>query len=364
MSNTPNNPPEQNQPPQNPPPQNPPPQNPPPQNPLDFISQLLPDLPRNLLTNPLIAQFASRHPLITNLAILVVFSLSGINILQVQNEQKNNELTQSIQKNICETYQDEVYPGLDSNQISISTTLKPSDDNTNNSLPSLNCKYTKNDKTEPKEKEIPIKFEHDRADFPKSYRIEKNTECEKFKRELEDKMNLKDIKFKSPENLSKAVENNSRKPLFNCEYIMQRDNENSKLENIDVVLYPMFADLTKDTKYDEHPIKMENVCRSDYITKKLTGEIREKDPKQEIKLVPKGPILQEYRDIYPVFRWECSYEIQRKQKNGRIRRTTEALGINIDEDYCQQNYPEEATKATHHDYNDPYSLYCTRPDPK
>lgn len=92
MSNTPNNPPEQNPPPQNQPPQNQP------TNPLDFISQLLPDLPRNLLTNPLIAQFASRHPLITNLFTLLFVSSTGINIFQLlQNEQKNNEFTPSIQ---------------------------------------------------------------------------------------------------------------------------------------------------------------------------------------------------------------------------------------------------------------------------
>lgn len=363
MSNTPNNPPEQN----------PPPQNPPPQEPLNAIIRLLLEQLQNLLTSTSIGESASRHPLITNLIVLLVlsvtginiFSLAGINIFSLKNEPKKNEFTESIQKDICTTYQDEAYPNYGSNEISISPELKRPDDNTDNRMPNLNCKYTKNDKTEPKEKEILIKFDHDRVDSPKIYRIDKNRKCENFKAELKDKMNLRDIKFKPPEIVSKPVEtNDSIKPLFNCEYTIQKDNEEPKPETFVVMPQLLLADLAKDTKsYDEYSINMEDVCRSDYITKKLTGEIREKDPKQEIKLVPKGAILQkEYRDIYPVFRWECNYEIQRKQKNGRIRRTTEALGISIDEDYCQQNYREQATKATHHDYNDPYSLYCTRPD--
>lgn len=170
-------------------------------------------------------------------------------------------------------------------------------------------------------------------------------------------MHLKSIEYIPPSNSSKPIENNhSTKYLFNCEYTIERDNENPSQETFVVVPQLLLADLIKDARYDEYRINMEEVCRNPDITKMHKEEIRKKYPKQKTNnITAKGAILQkDYQDIYPVFRWECEYEILGKQKNGRISRTTETLGLKIDEDYCQKTYPEEqATKATHHDYNDP-----------
>lgn len=108
--------------------------------------------------------------------------------------------------------------------------------------------------------------------------------------------------------------------------------------------------------YEDNQVKinLKEVCKEDFIYKD-TEEVQNKIPIQKIGL--------EYRDdlknVWPVFRWACVYK---RTKKNRWEITQPRLwGMDLDE-YCRKFHPDKP-KASHHDYNDPDSLHCTRPHP-
>jgi len=87
------------------------------------------------------------------------------------------------------------------------------------------------------------------------------------------------------------------------------------------------------------------------------------------KIIPGDPSLDKTKkDVYPVFQWVCSYEIQRKEENSSDFQQNSFHTIDLYlEPYCENRAAEDGTnrkKPTHHYYNDPYSLYCADPRSK
>jgi serine/threonine protein kinase len=103
-------------------------------------------------------------------------------------------------------------------------------------------------------------------------------------------------------------------------------------------------------------IDLKDVCKQDFIYKD-TDEVKNKIPIRKIGL--------KYRDDYdgwPVFRWVCVYRSQKVQGSRFIPNELKPVGMDLDE-YCAKKYPNDKIKASHHDYQDPESLYCTNPHP-
>ena len=121
--------------------------------------------------------------------------------------------------------------------------------------------------------------------------------------------------------------------------------------------------------YDEEKINMKRVCKDETIVSQMKKEaIGQKlfDEAAKDSIIPGKPILLDKKDVYPVFRWVCSYSIKRVKENnskyGGLREEYQ-IGLNLDE-YCENKAQKEQTKRikpTHQNYNDPYSLYCTNP---
>lgn len=108
----------------------------------------------------------------------------------------------------------------------------------------------------------------------------------------------------------------------------------------------------------EAKIDLNDVCKQDFIYEE-TDEV--KNNVQIQKISPK--YRNEYTNVWPIFRWVCLYKPLKKGKNNSfIIGEPTPIGMNLDK-YCEIKYPEDKTKASHHDYNDPNSLYCTLPHP-
>lgn len=67
---------------------------------------------------------------------------------------------------------------------------------------------------------------------------------------------------------------------------------------------------------------------------------------------------EEYTNGWPVLRWVCVYDPGRTDGNYSYQ----PQGLDLDR-YCQEKYPDDKIKPSHHDYLNPNSLYCTRPKP-
>lgn len=85
-------------------------------------------------------------------------------------------------------------------------------------------------------------------------------------------------------------------------------------------------------------------------------------------IIPGEPKLDEKKkDVYPVFQWVCSYQIQTKGENSSGFNQNKPIVDDIDldlEPYCKKRAREDGkkrVKPTHHNYNNPYSLYCANP---
>ncbi|OUL35082.1 hypothetical protein BV372_12040 [Nostoc sp. T09] len=108
----------------------------------------------------------------------------------------------------------------------------------------------------------------------------------------------------------------------------------------------------------EAKIDLNDVCTKDFIYEE-TDEVKNNIPIQKLGIDYKN----QYKNVWPIFRWVCLYKPIKKGKNNSfVIGEPIPIGINLDK-YCEIKYPDDKTKASHHDYNDPNSLYCTRPHP-
>jgi hypothetical protein len=172
------------------------------------------------------------------------------------------------------------------------------------------------------------------------------------------------------------VDNKNRKTNqlpFSCEYTLLKDNKNSGSNSIILEINPLFSDfITTVDKKMEEKIDLKEVCRNKTIIKQMREKSQSKGEYNEAKgdkIIPGDPSLDKTKkDVYPVFQWVCSYEIQRKEENSSDFQQNSFHTIDLKlEPYCEHRAAEDGTnrkKPTHHYYNDPYSLYCADPRSK
>lgn len=117
-------------------------------------------------------------------------------------------------------------------------------------------------------------------------------------------------------------------------------------------------DLEEKYQSYETKIDMNDVCQQKFIYEE-TDELKNKVPIE----IRGAKYDEELKGVWPVFRWVCLYQpIKRENKKSFQIREDKRIGMDLDK-YCEKKYPDDKTKASHHDYNDPNSLYCTRPKP-
>jgi hypothetical protein len=157
---------------------------------------------------------------------------------------------------------------------------------------------------------------------------------------------------------------------FGCEYTILKQNGDSSSNKLYIDLRPLFYSLVSRGSYNEKEIPkkdLDEVICNDERT--FISELTESGIKTgEYNINPKGAVLLNSDDVYPVFRWTCKYEISRKRKDAGVKDQYQSnfepkyIGLDLDNDYCDRLYREIGLiKATYHDYNDPYSWYCTQP---
>lgn len=353
----------------------------PPNNPNPNHSKQLLDSIVGVLNNPLIFQFASRHPIIPNIITIitaVLLPLWGVSFFKLINSQDHDS---TFITKVCDSYRKEVLLGNNETILSNSWTTSENDTSNNENITNNNttknealsftCQYKiKRDNTSlPKPKEFLI--------IPRIYSqeervINSSKICDLFKEKVQERLNTEKEENESIGEI-KAVEDKEDREenqlSFYCTYQTLKDGRNSGSKDIYVELNPLFSDLIT-TSYDEERINMKGVCKDETIIKQMKEKSRSKKIYNEAagdEIEPGKPFLsvEEKKDIYPVFRWVCSYDIKRqKEGNGIFEgRENPNLDLNLDL-YCENKANKEQTKRrkpTHHDYNDPYSLYCANP---
>lgn len=155
--------------------------------------------------------------------------------------------------------------------------------------------------------------------------------------------------------------------VFGCRY---ESSEKGSLQDVYMQLQaiPEKLILAQEKEYIEREIEekdLDAVCRNErFFLKELEKRGRSRD---EYKITPEG-VKFDYgaTNVYPVFRWECSYAIGSKdqsEEDGFISKgSTELIGLDLDKYHCEETYGKDLSKATYHDYNDPYSWYCANPN--
>ncbi|GAB1543694.1 hypothetical protein NUACC21_63700 [Scytonema sp. NUACC21] len=156
---------------------------------------------------------------------------------------------------------------------------------------------------------------------------------------------------------------------FSCEYKIREGDKNLGSKEISIELNPLFPDLTNEiNKGFEEEIDLQQVCQHEEIIQQMEKDATEQGFYKKDngdRILPGQPVLLETKkDVYPVFRWVCSYEIAKQgEKYGFQGRNTYNIDIDL-EPYCKsisKNKAIKLEKPTHHNYKDPYSLYCVNP---
>lgn len=353
----------------------------PPNNPSpNHLKQLL-DSIVGVLSNPLISEFVSRHPIIPNIITIitaVLLPLLGVRFFQLITSQDHDS---TFITKVCDSYAKKVRLG--NNEIILNTSWTTSENDTSNNenitnnnatkneALSFTCQYQiKRDNTilEPQKllKIIPrISSQEERV-------INSSKICDLFKEKVQERLNTEKEENESIGDIKAEEDKEDREEnqlSFYCTYQTLKNGRNSGSKDIYVELNPLFSDLIT-TSYDEERINMKGVCKDETIIKQMKEKARNKRAYDEAagdEIKPGKPLLsvEEKKDVYPVFRWVCSYDIKRsKEENGIFRaRGNDYIDLNLDL-YCENKANKEQTervKPTHHDYNDPYSLYCANP---
>ncbi|MEP0913077.1 hypothetical protein NDI45_19375 [Leptolyngbya sp. GB1-A1] len=154
-----------------------------------------------------------------------------------------------------------------------------------------------------------------------------------------------------------------RNILFSCEYSIESRSSNSAQTTFSIQASAVPNELLQvEYKEEKIPIgELKSMCE-DYQPQDLTGFYDSK--KYNIEKL--GLVLTD-NPVYPVFRWKCRYGLTPKDSNNLDRPGPQIppinVGLDLDNKYCKKNFgKEKLTKASYHNYNDPYSLYCVNPD--
>jgi len=169
------------------------------------------------------------------------------------------------------------------------------------------------------------------------------------------------------------VDNNSDMDFlpFHCEYSIELDNKKYS-KQIYLRHLPVFSEYINES-YKKNGIRMnmKEVCQHPIMKNQMKSHAKSNnfiydEKKGDIIKAGNPEILKWKTYAYPVHRWVCHYSIQ-KQVKGDQPPYPGGTNPRIDLDlkpYCLKKSLDEGTnfKEPHyHDYDNPYSFYCTDP---
>ncbi|NEQ62450.1 MAG: hypothetical protein F6K53_35695 [Moorea sp. SIO4A1] len=195
--------------------------------------------------------------------------------------------------------------------------------------------------------------------------------CNNYENLVEERLEIEGYENVSLDFSPVDNKNNSHKNQlpFYCKYKITEANQNLISKELAIELNPIFTDYHNEINKDyQEKIDWKDVCSDPTITKQMKEQAKVNQwYKDGDDIIPKGAeLLDEIKkDVYPVFRWVCSYEIINQQVNNESYEIISEYKIDLNlEPYCESKAKQQKTnriKPTHHYYKDPYSLYCVDP---
>jgi hypothetical protein len=199
--------------------------------------------------------------------------------------------------------------------------------------------------------------------------------CQNNKLLIEERLQIQEESSKPKISPRVIVDSNSDMDFlpFHCEYSIELDN-NKYSEQIYLRHSPLFGEYINQN-YNKNGIKMNmaDVCKHPSIKKQMIEDAKKNNPSYQEKngdIIKAGnpELLKRKTYAYPVHRWVCHYSIQRQVKGGQpapglVSTNDFAIDLNL-KDYCLKKSKDEDTDFSephYHDYDNPYSFYCTDP---
>jgi hypothetical protein len=197
--------------------------------------------------------------------------------------------------------------------------------------------------------------------------------CQNNKEIIEEHLKIEEESSKPKISPQVIVDNNNEMDFlpFHCEYSIELDNKKYS-QQIYLRNSPVFGEYLNQT-YNNNGIKMNmaDVCKHPSIKKQMIKDAQNNSYNEkngDIIKPGKPELLKTKTYAYPVHRWVCHYSIQKQVKGVQ---TTPGLGSTNDykidlnlKDYCLKKSTDENTNFSephYHDYENPYSFYCTDP---
>ncbi|KYC42458.1 hypothetical protein WA1_21070 [Scytonema hofmannii PCC 7110] len=199
--------------------------------------------------------------------------------------------------------------------------------------------------------------------------------CENYKKLIQNRLDIEgntNASIGKPSIIDNKDDSNINQLPFSCKYTILEGRTNLGSKEISIELNPLFPDLTNEiNKEFEEKVDWQQVCKHETVIKQMEEnaiKVGIYNKGKGDKILPGRPeLLSTKKDVYPVFRWVCSYEIDKQgEDEGFQGRNTYKIDIKL-ESYCESKAKNEEIKRikpTHHNYKDPYSLYCVNPHAK
>lgn len=205
-----------------------------------------------------------------------------------------------------------------------------------------------------------------------SEKIDAQSMCEKTKTEVALQLKVDSSKIKDLSAEPTSSKSNIKNQLFSCKYNIQEEprsglgNPSSSSREYHVVYQVLRNELVANIKEEKIATdSLQEVCQDETIYTKQLLARKQYNPKEH-KIIKEGLELQQENTVYPVFRWKCKYKVIPKVDQPLDKPGSQypsiPVGLNLDV-FCRSKFGKEnLTKATHHYYNDPDSLYCVNPN--
>lgn len=338
-----------------------------------------------LLNSPLIFTIAARHPIVSNLLTGLLFYLSGFGVIQIINLQNTQNIDSNYLTRICNSssYKNEIQ-----NELEISDRMvgfqnwQPTNKVFNGREHFFDCNYNikKSNNNNLQTKKLTVRMSSvsqneeilNLQPICKLFedKVKESIEIERLeKEEKQGNIRITDIFTEKNKNIS----TNKQQLLSNCSYKAEDKNGNSFDKSVKLEVTPLFTESSNNTNFNEEKIDLTKVCKHRTIKeqmKKIAIETNQFNDGDEI--IP-GEISYKdnLKDVYPAFRWLCSYSIKKPNTSGQtsdyiIIPGRVKIGLDLDI-YCKERAKSRETrreKPTHKNYKDPYSLYCVNPHSK
>ena len=335
----------------------------------------------HILKNNSLYKWGNSNTLFANIVLLFILVSSGF-IGKIIGDLSRNKglseynLTQTSVREICEYYDNIVNKKNYSQNPKIKANLNI--DKLRNNMPTLSCEFSLPNENN-NSKTVNIEFNHDIFDpiEPLKFHLDKGLSC---KNVLENNPQLLQENYKSItlnsfnlEAYMEETQDRNNNPYIKCKFTKKQEKNNQDEKEKEFIFYTnltgsYYKDLNISSFNDrQEPVDFNNVCNNKVVINNHRFKIKTKLNNKDLlnnSIKPLRALLKEdedeFRNVWPVFRWVCEYEIITRdgEKFGDNKHTE---GIELGTDYCPQR--NKNYKAFYERYDDPFSWYCADTKP-